>query len=252
MSLGIQPQNPNLTGSQSQEPAGAGCHAGPTVRLSVTHGLKQYDVSVPPQFSIGELKKVLTQQSGLDPANQKLLFRGKEKEDSELLHMSGIKDMARLVLLEAPRSQEQVVEEEKMDPEVARECEAIARVRAEVDKIADKVSTLEAAVNGHKKVDEKEFTVLTELLMIQLLKLDGIEAEGEARVQRKKEVKRIQNMVEAMDALKARYNNPFLDQSRSVEVATQWATFDSGSGQAPQTHAPQSFTQVTENWERFD
>lgn len=47
---------------------------------------------------------------------------------------------------------------------------------------------MEAAVNGHKKVDEKEFIVLTELLMVQLLKLDGIEAEGEARIQRKNEV----------------------------------------------------------------
>lgn len=85
------------------------------------------------------MKKVLAQQSGLDPANQKLLFRGKEKEDSERLHTSGIKDMARLVLLEAPRSQEEKPQEEKMTPEVARACEAIARVRAEVDKLADKV-----------------------------------------------------------------------------------------------------------------
>jgi BAG domain len=43
-------------------------------------------------------------------------------------------------------------------------------------------------VNGHKKVDEKEFTVLSELLMMQLLKLDGIVSEGEARIQRKNEV----------------------------------------------------------------
>jgi hypothetical protein len=85
------------------------------------------------------LKKVLAQQSGLDPASQKLLFRGKEKHDSELLHTSGIKDMARLILLEAPTSQEQCPAEEKMDPEVARACEAIARVRVEVDKLANKV-----------------------------------------------------------------------------------------------------------------
>lgn len=87
----------------------------------------------------GDLKKVLAQQCGLDPASQKLLFRGKEKEDSELLHTSGIKDMARLILLEAPTSQEQSPEEEKMDPEVARACEAITRVKAEVDELADKV-----------------------------------------------------------------------------------------------------------------
>ena len=43
-------------------------------------------------------------------------------------------------------------------------------------------------MNGGTKVEEKEFDVLTELLMRQLLKLDGIEAEGEAKMQRKAEV----------------------------------------------------------------
>lgn len=51
-----------------------------------------------------------------------------------------------------------------------------------------KVAALEVAVDGGTKVAEKEFIVATELLMKQLLKLDGIEAEGEAKLQRKAEV----------------------------------------------------------------
>jgi hypothetical protein len=47
---------------------------------------------------------------------------------------------------------------------------------------------LEKNVLGGRKVDDKEFVVLTELLMMQLLKRDGIEAEGQARAQRKAEV----------------------------------------------------------------
>lgn len=47
---------------------------------------------------------------------------------------------------------------------------------------------MERAVSGGSKVVDKEFAVLTELLMVQLLKLDGIEAEGEAKVQRRIEV----------------------------------------------------------------
>ena len=35
---------------------------------------------------------------------------------------------------------------------------------------------------------DKEFVVLTELLLMQLLKLDSIEADGEAKVQRRIEV----------------------------------------------------------------
>lgn len=44
------------------------------------------------------------------------------------------------------------------------------------------------AIGDRTKVAEKEFVVSTELLMRQLLKLDGIEAEGEAKMQRKAEV----------------------------------------------------------------
>lgn len=38
------------------------------------------------------------------------------------------------------------------------------------------------------RVADKEFVILIELLMMQLLKLDTIEAEGEARAQRRIEV----------------------------------------------------------------
>lgn len=44
------------------------------------------------------------------------------------------------------------------------------------------------AVGGGTKVAEKEFIVASELLMKQLLKLDSIEAEGEAKLQRRAEV----------------------------------------------------------------
>lgn len=50
------------------------------------------------------------------------------------------------------------------------------------------VSALEVAVDGGTMVSDKEFVVSTELLMRQLLKLDGIKAEGEAKLQRKAEV----------------------------------------------------------------
>ena len=47
---------------------------------------------------------------------------------------------------------------------------------------------MEATVRGGTKVTDKEFVFLTELLMMQLLKLDSIEADGEAKVQRRIEV----------------------------------------------------------------
>lgn len=50
------------------------------------------------------------------------------------------------------------------------------------------MAALERVVYDGTKVVEKEFFVLTELLMRELLKLDGIEAVGETKVQRKMEV----------------------------------------------------------------
>ena len=43
-------------------------------------------------------------------------------------------------------------------------------------------------MEGGARISDKEFIVLPELLMRQLLKLDSIEAEGETRVQRRSEV----------------------------------------------------------------
>ena len=47
---------------------------------------------------------------------------------------------------------------------------------------------MDAIVRGGTKVAEKEIHVLTELLMVKLLQLDTIEADGEAKVQRRVEV----------------------------------------------------------------
>lgn len=56
------------------------------------------------------------------------------------------------------------------------------------------VVALEVAVNGGTKVKVEEFDMTAEFLMRQLLKLDGIEAEGEARVLRKAEVSFLQTI----------------------------------------------------------
>lgn len=47
---------------------------------------------------------------------------------------------------------------------------------------------MQAVIDSGKKVEEKEIMYLTEMLMRQLLNLDGIEAEGEGRLKRKTEV----------------------------------------------------------------
>ena len=53
----------------------------------------------------GELKVVLSMVTGLEPREQRLLFRGKDREDSDHLHMIGVRDMNKMLLLEDPTAQ---------------------------------------------------------------------------------------------------------------------------------------------------
>ncbi|KAL6003292.1 hypothetical protein ACLOJK_023515 [Asimina triloba] len=179
---------------------------GPMIKIKVSHGSYLHEISVPAQATFGDLKRLLAQETGLEPQEQRLLFRGKEKDNEECLHMVDVKDASKVILLEDPASKERKLKEMKRDQGISRACEAVSHVRAEVDKLVEKVqlqpfqsvnqsqelvSALEVTVRGGAKVADKEFVVLTELLMMQLLKLDSIEAEGEAKVQRRIEVQQI-------------------------------------------------------------
>ncbi|XP_022978256.1 BAG family molecular chaperone regulator 4 isoform X2 [Cucurbita maxima] len=206
----------------------------------------------------GDMKKHLVAKTGLQPEEQRLLFRGKEKDDDEHLHTAGVKNLSKILLLEDHTSKQKVVEDVKMVEEVkksdtfSKASEAIAEVQSEVDKLSERVAAIEVAVNGGTNIADKEFIVLTELLMRQLLKLDSIDAEGDAKLQRKAEVRRVQNFVDTLDALKAGKSNPISNKHNTVAVKTEWETFDSGVGSlTPPSPAPSS-TRVTQDWERFD
>ncbi|KAK6234603.1 hypothetical protein SCA6_009940 [Theobroma cacao] len=200
----------------------------------------------------GDLKRVLAQETGLEPKEQRLLFQGKEKDDEECLHMVGVKDMSKVVLLEDPASKERKLDEMKRNQSILKAYEEVAKVRAEVDKLSEKVIALEAIVRGGTKVSEKKFLVLTELLMVQLLQLDTIEANGEAKVQRKVEVRHVQGLVDTLDNLKARNSNPFSSSCNAVSVTTKWEAFESGVGSLTAPAPLPSSTRITQDWEVFD
>ncbi|KAE8039308.1 hypothetical protein FH972_011734 [Carpinus fangiana] len=226
--------------------------SGTMIKIKVSHGSYHHDITVPAQSTFGDLKRVLAHETGLQPKEQRLLFRGKEKEDEECLHMAGVKDMSKVILLEDPASKERKLEEMQRNQCVMKAYEAVANVRAEVDKLSEKVVALEATVRGGTKVEDKEFVVLTESLMVQLLKLDSTEADGEAKVQRRIEVRRVQSLVDTLDNLKARNSNPFSNSKDVVSVATRWETFELGVGSLCAPTPLQSSTKITQDWEVFD
>ncbi|KAK8697966.1 hypothetical protein V6N13_114098 [Hibiscus sabdariffa] len=133
----------------------------------------------------------------------------------------GFNDMSKVVLLDDSTSKERKLEEMKRKQSVVKSCEEVAKVRAEIDKLSEKVNSLDAIVGGGTRVAVEELLGLTELLMAQLLQLDTIEAVGEDKVQRRAEVMenhfilnfgaqvhRVQGLVDTMDEMKARNCNP--------------------------------------------
>ena len=182
---------------------------GPMIKTSVAHGSSYHEVYLPAQSTFWDVKKLLAHKTGLKPEQQRLFFEGKEMENEENLHVEGVKDKSKILLLDAAASKESKLEEVRKHNEMLKAFEAVAVVRSEVDKLCERVSALEVAVDGGTKVSDKEFLVPTELLMRQLLKLDAIKAEGEARLQRKAEVLRVQKVVDALDSLKERNSKPF-------------------------------------------
>lgn len=94
----------------------------------------------------GEIKNMLAQKCDLEPKDQRLFFRGKEEGDDEILHMAGLKDNSKVLLLECQASKERKLEQLKKAEEISKACEAVAGVRAEVDKLSEKVSCIHLLV----------------------------------------------------------------------------------------------------------
>eukprot|EP01018_Ginkgo_biloba_P009889 Gb_09360 [translate_table: standard] len=216
----------------------------PTIKLRVTYGSSMHEVSISLQATFGELKKLLASETGLGPQEQRLMFRGKERDSSDYLDTVGVKDKSKIVLIEDPASRERKYIEMKRNAIIERACKAIAEVRTEVDKLAGKVSALESVILSGNKVAENDLVALIEMLMRQLITLDGIAVEGDAKLQRRIQARRVQKCVEILDALKVRNAMPNPMSNHSVVMPTNWETFDSTSLPSTSSTAP--------GWELFD
>lgn len=177
-----------------------------TISITVSHDSSDHLLHVPDHSTFGDVKKSLVQKTELEASDMKIFFRGDEKDDTEQLLDAGVSDGSNVVLVEEEPNKrvEQVEPPPVMTEEIAKAIAAVQAVTGEVDELSDRVVALEAAVDGGTIVAVKEFDMTAELLMRQLLRLDGIKADGEARVQRKAQVRRVQKLQEDVDTLKAR------------------------------------------------
>lgn len=222
--------------------------SGPLIKVKISHGMYQHEINIPSHATFGDLKWLLAQEVGLQPNEQRLLFQGKEKDDNEFLHIAGVKDMTKVILVEDPASKEKKLEEMKSNQAVKQACQAVAQVRVRVDKLIKQISVLDEFVSSGSKVADHDFNVLAELLMRQLLELDKIHAEGEAKVQRRIEVRRVQGFAEHLDNLKVRYGNPICNNAALHSNSRGAIDSAKNASWAPPSTVP---TKVTTNWEIF-
>ncbi|KAL0452525.1 UNVERIFIED_CONTAM: BAG family molecular chaperone regulator 3 [Sesamum latifolium] len=96
----------------------------------------------------------------------------------------------------------------RKNAKMEKAAKTVSEISSEVDKLTAQVSALETVVSRGGKVVEKDVVNLTELLMNQLVKLDGIVADGDAKSQRTMQVRRVQKCVETLDVLKLKNSAP--------------------------------------------
>ncbi|KAL4318369.1 hypothetical protein GQ457_18G020840 [Hibiscus cannabinus] len=197
----------------------------PDVRLRVVYGAVRYEIYVNSQATFGEVKKRLTAETGLQPSEQRVIFKGKERENGEFLDMCGVRDRSKLVVIEDPASIERRFVQMRRNAKIQSAHRAINHVSMELDKLADQVSAIEKSVSAGAKVPEVQITTLIEMLMRQAIKLDDVAAEGDAVAEKNLQGKRVQRCVETLETLKIS-NGIAKPGAAGVIPTTQWEKFD--------------------------
>ncbi|XP_059667030.1 BAG family molecular chaperone regulator 1-like [Cornus florida] len=189
----------------------------PTIRVRVKYGSIYHEINISSQATFGDLKKMLSGPTGLHHQDQKLLFKDKERDSNAFLDFVGVKDRSKLVLLEDALSQEKRYLEMRRNAKLEKASKSISEISLEVDRLAGQVSALESVISRGGKVAEKDVLSLIELLMNQLIKLDGIFVDGDVKLQRKMQVKRVQKYVETLDVLKMKNSMPSSNGSQKPQ-----------------------------------
>uniref|UniRef100_A0A7N0TV22 Ubiquitin-like domain-containing protein n=1 Tax=Kalanchoe fedtschenkoi TaxID=63787 RepID=A0A7N0TV22_KALFE len=76
------------------------------ITLKVSNGSTCHDISIEATSTFGELKARLSMVTRLEAKEQRLLYKGKERDDYEHLHMVGVCDQDKILLLQDPAAKE--------------------------------------------------------------------------------------------------------------------------------------------------
>lgn len=243
------------------------------IKVRVKYGSSCHEISISSQASFGELKKMLAEHTGVHPLDQKLIFKKKERNSKAYLDVAGVKDGSKIVLIEDITSRERRCLEMLKSAKIEKGSKSLQQVSLEVDQFGDKVTSLETTTSKGGKVAEKDVDGLTEILMAKLVALDGIFVEGDLKLQKRMQERKVQQYIEALDRLKLNYSTantsggkiplqqqdnstgkmPIPKQKQSVQSKQQNATMQmpTQKQQRPVLSNSESFV-VTTAWETFD
>ncbi|MFS7939198.1 putative Ubiquitin-like domain, BAG domain, Ubiquitin-like domain superfamily [Helianthus anomalus] len=189
----------------------------PTIRVKVKYGSSYHEVHIKSQATFGELKKMLAGPTGLNPLDQKLVYKDKERDSKTYLDAAGVTDGSRMLLfIDIPTQEKRLLQNIKT-AKIDKASTQLLEISSEIDKLVKQVGNMEIEIYGGKKVVEKALLNLIELLMSQLIKLDGIVADGDVKLQRRMQVKRVQKYIEFLDMLKIR-NSKIASNSNECNV----------------------------------
>ncbi|KAH0644750.1 hypothetical protein KY284_032634 [Solanum tuberosum] len=109
------------------------------LRIRVAYDAARYDISINPHATFGELKKVLREEIGLEAGEQRIIWRGKERENGEYLDMCGVKDRSKVMLIEDPASEEKRFIQMRKNAKIQATYHFINDVSIHIDKLAQQV-----------------------------------------------------------------------------------------------------------------
>ncbi|WJX94538.1 hypothetical protein P8452_75945 [Trifolium repens] len=224
-------------------------HSSSIIKIKVKYGSSYHQIHISSHASFGELKKMLTESTGLHVEDQKLIFKKKERDSKSYLDVERVKDGSKLVLIEDIESRERRLLEKLKIAKKEKTSKSLIEITLEVDKLTKKVSDLEGVASKGGVIAELDVESLTENLMRILITLDEIYGDSELKLKRKEQVKRVQKQIETLDMLKIskpkednktreskvhcgvqkqhlQEKQQPLKQSESVVITTKWETFD--------------------------
>ncbi|GMY30204.1 BAG family molecular chaperone regulator 1-like [Fagus crenata] len=193
----------------------------PTIKVRVKYGSLYHEIHISSQASFGDLKKMLAEPTGLHHLDQKLIFKKKERDSKAYLDAARVKDGSKIELVEDIVSRERRCLEMLKNAKVEKASKSLSEISLEVDKIAGQVTALEATVSRGGKITVMDVESLTEMLMANLVKLDEIVVDGDLKLQRRVEVKRVQKHIESLDKLKLHCSMPGGSGGNSTKIPQQ-------------------------------